>query len=63
MDRRTNGPEGSGGASPTVVTSRAGDDTDNDVGNDDEPDISVDTADLEQVEPGDAADEAGEDGE
>ncbi len=30
MDRRTNGPEGSGGASPTIVTSRAGDDADND---------------------------------
>ena len=30
MDRRTNGPEGSGGASPTIVTSRAGDDVDND---------------------------------
>jgi len=30
LDRRTNGPEGSGGASPTIVTSRAGDDVDND---------------------------------
>jgi hypothetical protein len=30
LDRRTNGPEGSGGASPTIVTSRAGDDADND---------------------------------
>ena len=30
MDRRTNGPEGSGGASPTIVTSRAGDDVEND---------------------------------
>ena len=28
MDRRTNGPEGSGGASPTIVTSRTGDDVD-----------------------------------
>ena len=28
MDRRTNRPEGSGGASPTIVTSRAGDDED-----------------------------------
>ena len=30
MDRRTNRPEGSGGASPTIVTSWAGDDEDND---------------------------------
>jgi hypothetical protein len=30
LDRRTNGPEGSGGASPTIVTSRAGHDADND---------------------------------
>jgi hypothetical protein len=30
LDRRTNGPEGSGGASPTIVTSRAGDDVDSD---------------------------------
>ena len=30
MDRRTNGPEGSGGASPTIVTSRADDVVDND---------------------------------
>ena len=30
MDRRTNRPEGSGGASPTIVTSWAGDDVDND---------------------------------
>jgi hypothetical protein len=30
LDRRTNGPEGSGGASPTIVTSWAGDDVDND---------------------------------
>jgi hypothetical protein len=30
LDRRTNGPEGSGGASPTVVTSRTGDDVDDD---------------------------------
>jgi hypothetical protein len=28
LDRRTNGPEGSGGASPTIVTSRTGDDVD-----------------------------------
>jgi hypothetical protein len=30
LDRRTNGPEGSGGASPTIVTSRADDVVDND---------------------------------
>jgi len=30
LDRRTNGPEGSGGASPTIVTSWSGDDVDND---------------------------------
>jgi len=30
LDRRTNRPEGSGGASPTIVTSWAGDDEDND---------------------------------
>jgi len=30
LDRRTNSPEGSGGASPTIVTSWAGDDVDND---------------------------------
>ena len=30
MDRRTNGPEGSGGASPTIVTSRAVDEVDDD---------------------------------
>jgi Transmembrane domain of unknown function (DUF3566) len=30
LDRRTNGPEGSGGASPTIVTSRTGDDVDDD---------------------------------
>jgi len=28
LDRRTNGPEGSGGASPTIVTSRVGSDAD-----------------------------------
>jgi len=28
LDRRTKGPEGSGGASPTIVTSRTGDDVD-----------------------------------
>jgi hypothetical protein len=28
LDRRTNGPKGSGGASPTIVTSRTGDDVD-----------------------------------
>jgi Transmembrane domain of unknown function (DUF3566) len=30
LDRRTNGPEGSGGASPTIVTSRAADEVDSD---------------------------------
>ena len=38
MDRRTNSPRGSGGASPTVVTARAGnDDTGDDVGEETSP--------------------------